>query len=123
MVYFFYHHDYVFVLPRDSGGESNNISTGTVKIPRPNLLHHARVYALAEKYGIPSLRSTAVEKFRSESQIWWRHAEFAEAARVVYTATPDDDSDMRDVVMGTIRANRDLLNDDPVCSGGHTACV
>ncbi|KAK1762209.1 hypothetical protein QBC33DRAFT_602032 [Phialemonium atrogriseum] len=113
MVYYFYHNDYQ-APPRNSGCESNNNSIGTVQPPGPNLLHHSRVYALAEKYGIPSLKVLAVKKFTDETNHWRKHEDFAKAAREIYTATPDHDRGMRDAVVDTIRVYRDLLDDDDI---------
>lgn len=49
---------------------------------------HAMVYALAEKYNIPGLKSVALEKFRKDAAIWWKSPCFLRAA-VVYSSTVD----------------------------------
>ncbi|KID81498.1 succinate-semialdehyde dehydrogenase [Metarhizium guizhouense ARSEF 977] len=82
----------------------------------PNLLHHSRVYALAEKYGIQSLKNLAVTKFRKDSETWWNHEEFAEAAKEAYTTTRDYDRGMRDAVVAAVQAHRQLLNRQDVQS-------
>jgi hypothetical protein len=75
-----------------------------------NLSLHAMVYALAEKYHIPGLKSVALEKFRKEADIWWESPCFLRAAEVVYSSTMDQDRPMRDIVIDTFVQHLDLLD-------------
>jgi hypothetical protein len=76
----------------------------------PNLIHHSRVYALADKRGILSLKSVAAKKFRIECERWWDYNEFVDAAREAYSTTLDDDRGLRDATIDTIQAHRHLLD-------------
>lgn len=74
------------------------------------LVHHCRVYALAEKYDIQSLKSIASKKFKLECETHWDCIGFIDAIREVYSNTPDHDRGLRDVVVETIRAHQELLD-------------
>ncbi|KAF4505803.1 hypothetical protein G6O67_007716 [Ophiocordyceps sinensis] len=83
----------------------------------PNLSHHCRVYALAEKYNIVSLKKLVTWKFWDQSERWWRDcdfADFAEVAREVYATTPSHDPGLREVIVNTIRDHRQLLDNKEV---------
>ena len=79
-------------------------------IQEPNLVLHAEVYALAEKYGIEGLKYLALEKFGVDSSKHWNTEDFLQAAKVVYTSTIDEDRAMRDVVIKTFHEHKALLS-------------
>lgn len=86
-------------------------------VQHPNLSHHRRVYALAEKYDIVSLHKLAAWKFRAQSDKWWSDygfGDFAEVAREVYATTPPHDRGLKDVILDTIRDHRQLLDNKEV---------
>ncbi|KAK4936905.1 hypothetical protein LTR28_010014, partial [Elasticomyces elasticus] len=64
----------------------------------PNLALHAKVYGMAEKYGINGLKALALDKFKIQATKHWDSMDFPEAIHIVYTSTPSTDKDMRDVV-------------------------
>ncbi|KAF2732370.1 hypothetical protein EJ04DRAFT_337916 [Polyplosphaeria fusca] len=81
--------------------------------PTPNeekaqILIHAKVYAIADKYGIPGLKALARKKFAQQTELHWTSAEFADACQEAYETTVDSDRGLRDVVIQTFRANPSL---------------
>lgn len=77
------------VLP-DSGNDTESES---------HLVLHTQVYALGEKYDIPSLKQLARQKFEMAAACYYDAAELAEAIEVVYQSTIDTDRGLRDVVV------------------------
>jgi len=75
---------------------------------QPYLVTHAKVYAIAEKYGIYGLKSLARRKFASQAALHWSSSEFAEAMGDVYETTVDRDRGLRDIVVQSFRAHPEL---------------
>ena len=71
-----------------------------------NTVAHAKIYALATKYNIESLKTTALREFDQAATYAWNHAEFAEAIHVVYTTTAEEDAGLRDIVVQTIQDHK-----------------
>jgi hypothetical protein len=80
-----------------------------VGIAVPNLIVHAQVYALAEKYSVDGLKELALEKFEKEVESHWNTDDFLQAAEVVYTSTVESDRGMRDIVLRTFYRHHSLL--------------
>lgn len=89
---------------------SQATNTGIALRKIPNLLHHARLYALADKYGINGLKDLATLKFRLEIGLWMNHAEFVDACWEVYTSTPAHDRGLRDIVSKTVSIHAHLVD-------------
>jgi hypothetical protein len=68
-----------------------------------NLLTHTRIYALAEKYDIPALKTLAKSKFEMAMACYYDSPEFADAIEEVYSSTIDSDRGLRDVVIQAFR--------------------
>jgi len=79
-------------------------------LPCSNLTIHAKVYALAEKYGIPTLKAVALDKFKYEAGYFWLAHDFLHAAEEVYTSTVEQDRGLRDIVVETIHQHPTMLN-------------
>ncbi|EON61622.1 hypothetical protein W97_00837 [Coniosporium apollinis CBS 100218] len=79
-------------------------------IQSPNLIIHAKVYALAEKYNITALKALALEKFAVEAGTFWNSTEFSQAAYEAYTSTIESDRGLRDVVVGTLYQHPEMLS-------------
>lgn len=77
-------------------------------VEKPHLVTHVKVYAIAEKYGIPGLKSLAREKFAHQIELHVNSTELPEACQEAYETTVDTDRGLRDVVIQTFRSNRDL---------------
>lgn len=88
MIEYFYHFDYL----RDLAAPSTSAT------PDPFLIEHAKVFAMAVKHQADGLGQLAARKFEKAASIYWDHKDFAQAAHVVYTSTPDDVQDLRRAV-------------------------
>lgn len=81
-----------------------------------HLLLHTRVYALAEKYDIPSLKELSQRKFEMAMACFYDSSEFAEAIEEVYCSTVDTDRGLRDVVLQAFRSHPALATTQDVYS-------
>lgn len=70
---------------------------------------HAQMYALADKYGIYDLKNLARDKFEGVASRDWNGRGFPLAVEIVYSSTPESDHGLRDVVVNTISAHKELL--------------
>ncbi|KAL1969168.1 hypothetical protein VTN77DRAFT_422 [Rasamsonia byssochlamydoides] len=61
-------------------------------------LFDAKVYAIAEKFGIPSLKDEVKTMFTSQVKETWNSEDFPPAVAEVYATTPQTDRGLRDVV-------------------------
>jgi hypothetical protein len=75
-----------------------------------HLVLHTKVYALAEKYDIPSLKQLAKRKFEMEMACYFDSPDFAEAIEEVYCSTIDSDRGLRDVVLEALKNHPQLAN-------------
>ena len=73
-------------------------NTGTDFRPASELVFDARMYATADKYGLPDLKRQVREAFMQLLPDHIEDAVFAEAARAVYDLTPETDRELRDPV-------------------------
>ncbi|EFQ96930.1 hypothetical protein MGYG_08855 [Nannizzia gypsea CBS 118893] len=74
-----------------------------------NMLFHARVYKVAEKYIIPDLKEKALEKFEAAVRTCWGTDDFPSAIEEVYTSIPAIDRVLRDVISQTAFENIESL--------------
>lgn len=75
------------------------------------IYRHAQIYTIAEKYGIPGLKSFASRGF-NESILGRYHGKWPDLAscvREVYTATPEQDRQLRDGLKTAIVNNMKLV--------------
>jgi len=86
----------------------------TMRATTPDLVMHAKVFAVAIKYHIPTLRELAATKFAAVLDDSEDHGAIAEAARVAYTTTDDDTRDLRDVVVDALHASPQLLDKESI---------
>lgn len=69
-----------------------------------------KVYALAEKYDIPSLKTLARRKFEIAISCYYDAPELAEAIERVYSSTVESDRGLRDVVLQLFKLHPQLAN-------------
>lgn len=81
------------------------------EIRDPNLMIHAKVYALGEQYAVEGLKAVALEKFVAEAKVHWTTEDFLRAVEHVYSSTPEHDRALRDVVVNTFYERRRELMD------------
>lgn len=74
------------------------------------LLLHAMMYELADKYDVTGLRYLAQEKFSRSCAAFWDTEQFAIAAEHALISTPESDTGLRKVLCQTIRSHIKLLN-------------
>ena len=79
-----------------------------------HLVLHTKVYALAEKYDIPSLKQLAKSKFEMAMACFYDSSDFAEAIEEVYCSTVDSDRGLRDVVLEAFKSHPQLANTQDV---------
>ncbi|KAL5114352.1 hypothetical protein ACEQ8H_007742 [Pleosporales sp. CAS-2024a] len=72
------------------------------------LCTHAKVYAIAEKYGVAGLKVLARQKFSQELDLHLDSPDFPEACQEVYESTFHTDRGLRDVVIQAFRSNPGL---------------
>jgi hypothetical protein len=123
MVQYFYRLDYrhpidIDHLPQSSEDQASDClqssSTGFQDndIRSSDLLLHAKVYALAEKYAVDGLKGLALTKFKSLAFQCWDTSDFLGAVSETYNSTIDTDRGLRDVVLEVISAHQELLGRD-----------
>ena len=77
---------------------------------RTSPLTHARMYAIADFYGVCGLKELASKKFRDAVGEHWNSDDFAKAIQVVYTTTIAGDRELRQVVMDVLMNHMELLD-------------
>ncbi|KAF2846094.1 hypothetical protein T440DRAFT_511103 [Plenodomus tracheiphilus IPT5] len=73
------------------------------------LLTHAKMYEIADKYDIVGLKDLVKEKFSRSCKHFWNDEEFAVAAHYAYSTTPDEDKGLRDIVSTTISSHMEII--------------
>ncbi|EGP89005.1 uncharacterized protein MYCGRDRAFT_17373, partial [Zymoseptoria tritici IPO323] len=79
-----------------------------------DMIGHARVFAIALKYGVPALKRAAVDKFQNTIKTQWSHNDFPSVIEEVYSSTPDEVRELREVVARTILKNPKSLQSKEV---------
>ncbi|KXH69607.1 BTB/POZ domain-containing protein [Colletotrichum salicis] len=87
---------------QDDGAESSD------------LLLHAKVYGIAEKYVVSGLKGLALSKFESAALNHWGTSDFLEAINEAYTSTLETDRGLRDVILKVFSKHKELLDRDEV---------
>lgn len=73
------------------------------------LLLHAKMYEVADKYDVTGLDQLAREKFLRAATEFWDTEHFAPAAHYAFSTTPEEDKGLRDVVSNIISQHMALL--------------
>jgi hypothetical protein len=76
----------------------------------PELVAHARVYILAEKYLIGGLKTLALRKFTTSVHDHFNVDSFLQAMEEVYSTTLESDKGLRDIIIRTLYQQRHLLD-------------
>jgi hypothetical protein len=72
-------------------------------------LFNVRVYSLADKYHVSALKLEAKEKVESYVTTCWDMDDFPHIISEIYSSTPPDDRDLRDIVVGVVQEHIDDL--------------
>jgi hypothetical protein len=91
---------------------SGRSGTTDSEVSRSSFILHAKVYAMGEKYGIPSLKEAAIERFREDTHSICADDDFAEAVELAFTITPDSDSGLRDLIIQVVHNNASQMKDN-----------
>ncbi|KAK1989747.1 hypothetical protein LX36DRAFT_686373 [Colletotrichum falcatum] len=75
-----------------------------------DILLHAKVYAIAEKYAIGGLKALARIKFQTTASKCWDTDDFLDAISEAYTSTLDSDRGLRDIVLKVFAEHEQLLD-------------
>ncbi|KAI4622193.1 hypothetical protein J4E83_004933 [Alternaria metachromatica] len=80
--------------------------TAPTALPIPGsptqLMVHAKLYEIADKYDVVGLKELVIEKFKRACHSFWNDPSFAAAAHHVFSTTPEHDKGLRDIVSKTI---------------------
>jgi len=74
-----------------------------------DLLVHAKMYEIADKYNITGLKELSSKKFSAGCKLHWNSDIFAKAAHYALSTTVDEDKGLRDVVSDTIVDHIELI--------------
>lgn len=73
------------------------------------ILLHAKMYEIADKYNVVGLTDLAAEKFSRACKNFWDDANFAIAAHYAFSTTPENDRGLREAVSAAISAHMALI--------------
>jgi hypothetical protein len=68
-------------------------------VEEPPLVVNAKVYIIADKYNIQSLKEWAVTKYNELLPVTWNNTSFAESARIILENTLESDFMLREVII------------------------
>jgi hypothetical protein len=71
---------------------------------------HAKMYELGEKYVVEGLKELAKDKFARSCRFYWNTPHFAAAVEHVFSSTVESDMGLRDIVIETISLHTNVLN-------------
>lgn len=86
-------------------------SSATMHQDDVDLVFHAKMYAIAEKYGVSGLKTLALQRFESLVAETWNSFDFLDAIREIYSSTIDTDRGLRNVVIHIFRSHPELALD------------
>lgn len=75
---------------------------------KSHLITHAKVYAIAEKYGVSGLKTLAQDKFAQQIELHLDSHDLPEACQEAYESTVDTDRGLRNIVIQTFRSHPEL---------------
>lgn len=108
MIHFFYHLWYD--VPSTLADSSENSTSSN---PQAEIVTHAKMFAVAIKYQVPGLRIFTRRAFREAFHTEWNSDAFAEVITIVFTSTPEDATDLRDMVLDKIHDQFPTLKNKP----------
>ncbi|KAF1915942.1 hypothetical protein BDU57DRAFT_515747 [Ampelomyces quisqualis] len=73
------------------------------------LLLHAKMYEIADKYDVVGLKELVQEKFKRACKTFWDDHSFAAAANHTFSTTVAEDKGLRDIVSSTISEHVELM--------------
>jgi hypothetical protein len=80
-----------------------------------HLLLHVRIYTVADYFDMNNLKTYARQGMTNVLHVYWKcpeELELANALEEAFTATPDEDAGIRDVLIGLLKAHPGLSVDE-----------
>jgi hypothetical protein len=103
MIHYFYHHDYL---------ERETTRTDGVTVHEALLDEHARMYAMAEKYGILGLKTVALNKFCGERTRKVTEERVVTATVIAFNSVPSSDKTLQRAVLRFLYHGRHFSRDN-----------
>lgn len=85
-----------------------------VNTPNGALIMHARLYGMASKYGVDTLRPVAIRKFQEAVSGTWDRGDFAAAVTAAFNTTEATDLGLRNVIIEALVNSSTALATDPI---------
>ncbi|KAF2464231.1 uncharacterized protein BDR25DRAFT_381343 [Lindgomyces ingoldianus] len=85
-----------------------------VELNPTHLIPHAKIYAIAGKYGIPSLQDLARDRFSLLLHNYYESVNFVDIIWEVFTSTNDEDRGLKDVVLDALEDRPEPMLDEGV---------
>lgn len=80
------------------------------------MIFHAKVYQIADKYGIEALKRLSATKYRTSIDEHWTTDDFSTAIALAYAATPPGDKGLRDIAVDVaFKRLGNLMGRDTFC--------
>ncbi|KAJ0128845.1 Uncharacterized protein HZ326_28060 [Fusarium oxysporum f. sp. albedinis] len=77
------------------------------------MVFHAKVYQIADKYGIEALKRLSASSYRTSIDEGWEAADFPTAIALAYITTPPEDRGLRDIAVDVaVKRLGTLMNRD-----------
>ena len=105
MIFFFYHGDIV--------NNEKEIANDTPAVHETHLVLYAKIYAIAEKYNVASMKDVALDYFEQSMKGGWASAFFAPAIHVVYASVPETVRGLKDISANAAIEHRRILLEIP----------
>jgi hypothetical protein len=74
------------------------------------LLTHAKIYEVAEKYDVIGLKDLSRGNFKSGCEVFWNDDAFPIAISYAFSTTVPEDAGLREMVIDTIAAHMELVH-------------
>ena len=81
----------------------------TVERAEESLVNDAKIYSLADKYNLGLLKEVAKSCSHSMLDKHWNTDRFSEAATLIWQTTPASDSGLRQLVVASLWAHKEIL--------------
>jgi len=117
MVHYLYTSDYLGPAVTCSAPDSASkvsVYTGT------DCMLHASMYVLGDRFDIPSLRRHAAPKLQTSLEQWiapFKHKDFIDIMRFAFDSTPENDKELRPLIISKAIQHLSRLMRNQDCSG------
>ncbi|KAJ4317373.1 hypothetical protein N0V94_004976 [Neodidymelliopsis sp. IMI 364377] len=116
LVQYLYEGEYDPALPLEGekGTNFNCLKCNVIPLPALNgepkqLLNHAKMYEIGDKYDVVGLKDLAREKFSRSCKHFWDDPIFAVAANHAFSTTVEEDTGLRSLVSSTVAEHMELV--------------